>query len=125
MKSKYMIGLLSFVILFGVLITAGYNITYRMSLDRQASTGQKNTDARSVETDVKQVENKGTEEMEGYYLCELHGFVVVYLSDRTTVYEMTEIPVSELPAEVQQEIRTGKYMKDKEALYGFLENYSS
>ena len=64
-------------------------------------------------------------ENEGYYLCEMQGFVVVYLSDRQTIYEMTEIPLSDLPEEVQQEIAAGKYIATRDELYGFLENYSS
>ena len=62
---------------------------------------------------------------EGYYLSELQGYVAVYLSDRTTIYEFTEIPVSDLPEEVQQELTSGKYVETAEELYAFLENYSS
>ena len=45
--------------------------------------------------------------------------------DRQTIYEMTEIPLSDLPEEVQQEIAAGKYIATRDELYGFLENYSS
>ena len=62
---------------------------------------------------------------EGFYLCELQGFVAVYLSDRKTIYEFTEIPVTDLPAEVQQEVAEGKYVATVKELYAFLENYSS
>ena len=55
----------------------------------------------------------------------MQGFVVVYLSDRKTIYEMTEIPLSDLPEEVRQEIAAGKYVAARDELYGFLENYSS
>ena len=56
---------------------------------------------------------------------ELHGYVVVYLSDKETLYEMTEISMLDLPEEVQEEVRTGKYLETTRELYGFLENYSS
>ena len=51
-------------------------------------------------------------EKEGFYLCELQGFVCVYLADRSTIYEFTEIPVTDLPEEVQQEVAEGKYVGD-------------
>ena len=49
----------------------------------------------------------------------------MYLSDKETVYEFTEIPVNDLPEEIQQEIATGKYIPTVKELYAFLENYSS
>ena len=60
-----------------------------------------------------------------YYLMEVNGYVVVYLSDKKTPYEYTDIKYDELPAEIRDEIRNGKYMEDAKTLYGFLENYSS
>ena len=49
----------------------------------------------------------------------------MYLSDKTTIYELTEIPLSDLPEEVRQEVASGKYVETAEELYAFLENYSS
>ena len=56
---------------------------------------------------------------------EVNGYLVVYLGDRKTPYEYTDIPYDELPALVREEVRNGKYIKSAEELYGFLENYSS
>ena len=42
-----------------------------------------------------------------------------------SVFEYTDIRMEDLPEELMQEIRTGKYIETTEALYGFLENYSS
>ena len=39
--------------------------------------------------------------------------------------EFTEIPLSDLPEEVRQEIAQGKQIATAEELYAFLENYSS
>jgi len=55
----------------------------------------------------------------------LLSLVVVYLSDKKTPYEYTDIKCDGLPSEMQEEIRNGKYMEDAKELYGFLENYSS
>ena len=60
-----------------------------------------------------------------YYLLEKNGYVVVYLSDKETIYEYTSIDVETLPETVQSEVKNGKYIEDIEELYGFLENYSS
>ena len=60
-----------------------------------------------------------------YYLLEKNGYVVVYLSDKETIYEYTSIDVETLPETVQNEVKNGKYIEDMEELYGFLENYSS
>ena len=60
-----------------------------------------------------------------YYLIEEDGFLVVYASDRKTVYEYTDIAYDDLPENVRNEIRYGKYIRSQADLYGFLENYSS
>ena len=51
--------------------------------------------------------------------------MAVYLSDRSTIYELTDIPLTDLPKEVQQEVSEGKYVSTDGELYAFLENYSS
>ena len=60
-----------------------------------------------------------------YYLLDKNGYVVVYLSDKETIYEYTSIDVETLPVTLQNEVKNGKYIEDVEELYGFLENYSS
>ncbi len=47
------------------------------------------------------------------------------LKIKKTIYEFTEIPLSDLPEEVRQEIAQGKQIATAEELYAFLENYSS
>lgn len=124
MKTKYIVGFSAAVLIIGALLTAGYRISYEHVMDRNAALNNEVADTRSITAEGEAVdENMGSEE--GYYLCEMLGFVVVYLSDKQTIYEMTEIPLTDLPEEVQQEIAAGKYIATKEELYGFLENYSS
>ena len=60
-----------------------------------------------------------------YVLGEEDGMVVVYEEDGHTVYERTDITVSHLQEELQEEIKSGKQIKDNRELYGFLEAYSS
>ena len=124
MKTKYIVGFFAAILIFGVLLTAGYQISYERVAERSAAPGNEVTDTRSI-TAEGEAAAEDAEEDEGYYLCEMQGFVVVYLSDRKTIYEMTEIPLSDLPEEVQQEVAAGKYIATRDELYGFLENYSS
>lgn len=124
MKSRYIIGFLAVFLFAGVLLTAGYQFTYNRVMDRQAAQSQDEvygTESIAAEGDAV----KNTDKEEGYYLCELHGFVAVYMSDKETIYEFTEIPVTDLPEEVRQEIAEGKYIPTIKELYAFLENYSS
>ena len=46
-------------------------------------------------------------------------------ADQVTLYEYTDIRYSDLPDALRQKIRKGYCIKDEEALFGFLENYSS
>ena len=120
MKTKYVIGILAVFLLVVALLAAGYQISYRHVMDRQASRSEEESSTESIAADK---EEPGEEE--GYYLCELQGYVAVYLSDRSTIYELTDIPLTDLPKEVQQEVAEGKYVSTDGELYAFLENYSS
>ncbi len=60
-----------------------------------------------------------------YYIMEEGGQVVVRYSDRTTLYEDTNISVDSLPPELQEELKRGKGVTEEGELYDFLENYSS
>ena len=71
---------------------------------------------------------QGTAEKEQeqvYYLTVRNGYVVVYLSDKQTFVEYTDILLTDLPTDLQEELKTGKTITGEEKLYGFLENYSS
>ena len=125
MKSRYIIGFFAAFLVLGILLAAGYQLTYEHVMDRQeAQARDEVSGTESIAAEGEKVNNPGAEE-EGFYLCELQGFVAVYLSDRKTIYEFTEIPVTDLPEEVQQEVAEGKYVATVKELYAFLENYSS
>ena len=53
------------------------------------------------------------------------GEVVVYYGDQKTVYEYTGISTDTLSKEEQMSLKNGIEVKDEDALYGLLENYSS
>lgn len=60
-----------------------------------------------------------------YWLKDVEGYVVVYKSDKETVYFNTDILTSELPEEEKTQIEEGKYVKDIHELYNYLESYTS
>ena len=65
-------------------------------------------------------------EMEfSYYLVEEFGYINIYLKDKETIYEFTDIRIEDLPQDLQDEICTGKGVTTEQELYDFLENYSS
>ncbi len=49
----------------------------------------------------------------------------IYLGDRETLYEETEITLEDLPDDLKEEVLRGKGLKSPGELYDFLENYSS
>lgn len=125
MKIKYKLLGLSALILIATLIGLGYQFSFRYAQKQQQLQTQEPSAAVATPQSVSAQGEAETAPEEGFYLSHLHGFVVVYYADRQTIYEVTNIELSTLPAEVQNEIAEGKYMKDIGELYGFLENYSS
>ncbi|MGI6094363.1 MAG: hypothetical protein ACOYBL_02910 [Lachnospiraceae bacterium] len=92
-----------------------------------ADTGEYDTEAyRLISYSSEQVVlRQMKEENRSFLLKEDQGYVTVYLEDGTTVFEYTAIAVTELPQELQEELQEGKQIESSDALYSFLENYSS
>lgn len=71
-------------------------------------------------------EEKEPAEEEYEYLLKNHdGYVAVYQLPKDELYEYTEVLMELLPDGLQEEIHNGKYLKNDEELYNFLENYTS
>lgn len=116
MKSKYGIGLVCVIVLLLLGLSLGYRKQYEYTEEQvRLSEEEKNTLSVQGKAEKEQI----------FYLQPLNGYVVVYLEDRKTIFEYTDIKVSELPEEIQEEIEQGKAIAGLEKLYGFLENYSS
>ncbi len=81
----------------------------------------------SPERIVIQKNYRPAEEMEteGYYLCVEDGKIVVMEEDRETVYLTTDIYAQALSDSLKQELIMGKYIRNMEELYGFLESHTS
>jgi len=61
----------------------------------------------------------------GYFIIDNNGFITIYKEDKKTLYEYTNIAASSLPDSLREEVQKGMFLKDDEALYNFLENYTS
>ena len=60
-----------------------------------------------------------------FVLRNYHNYVTVYTLPEDTLYEYTDVILDVLPEETKEEIRQGKYLRNEEELYNFLENYTS
>lgn len=123
MNKKYSIGFILLLLTVLVLISGAYEFSYDMA--KEKAREEKLTDYQN-QTDGNSLETDGTaKKADCFYLFEEHGFITVYLSDKETVFEYTSIEVNDLPDELITEIQNGKYVKDVDELYNFLETYSS
>ena len=124
MGKKYGIGLFTIALVLMAVVTYGYRAEYRYSQEL-VEEGEKEQTENSI-SQQKTVSTQGdAQKDELYYLKDLNGYVVIYMNDRTTVYEYTNILISDLPDTYQNEIKNGMIIEGTEKLYGFLENYSS
>ena len=112
MNSKYRIGFLCAGAAFFLFITLAYKMTYDYTMDKyMEKVSERNEDVQKADgigkTESIAAEGEAVKggAKKGFYLKELHGFVVVYLEDKKTIYEFTEIPLSDLPEEVRQELQ--------------------
>lgn len=118
MNDKYGIGFFSILIILLIAVSYGNHAEYERVRKISESKYQNQMD-EAVLSDGTAV--KG----ESFYLLEQNECVIVMKEDKKTVYEYTDILLESLPVDLQKEIEEGKYVKNEEELFGFLENYSS
>lgn len=113
-----------------IIVGAGLSFSYRQGA--AVSDGQEGTvqtaPVNAAGEDVpllSQTLETDTKAPIGYILKAENDRVVVYCADGITMFEYTDILVSELPDDLQCEIRNGKSISGTSQLYSFLENYSS
>lgn len=128
MKNKYGIGFFAVAIIAALVISSAYQLSYQKAKERARAevkvTEEEQEEAGEAPEPSVSADGQALKE-DCYYLMEVNGYVVVYLSDKKTPYEYTDIMYDELPAVMREEIRNGKYIEGQDELYGFLENYSS
>lgn len=129
MKNKYAIGFTAIAAASILLITFAYQFSYYKAKEH-AEEARLKAETEIVDVPAQEPEESiategGALKEDCYYLMEVNGYIVVYLSDKKTPYEYTDILYDELPEKLRDEIRNGKYIESTKELYGFLENYSS
>lgn len=125
MRNKYGIGFLSVVFILALVVTFAGQFGYyaaRKEAEERLLAAEEIKNSQSEETVA--ADGHALKE-DCYYLKNVNGYVVVFLSDKKTAYEYTDILCEELPGTIQEELVNGKYIESQEELYGFLENYSS
>ncbi len=61
----------------------------------------------------------------GFFIHVLNDSIVVYYSDRETIFDATGISISELSAEEQIRLRRGVYVETQEEVFSLLEAFTS
>ena len=81
----------------------------------------------SVAEKVPTAEETGVDSSDQYefLLVDHNDYVAVYQLPEREIYEYTDVIMEVLPEDVQKEVQHGKYIKNEEELYNFLENYTS
>lgn len=82
------------------------------------------TEPESTEAADASVDDPNSEDYQ-FILMDHNNYVAVYQLPEREIYEYTDVILEVLPADLQEEIRRGKYLRSEEELYNFLENYTS
>ena len=84
-------------------------------------------EAEESEMPVQTAEETGVDSSDQYefLLVDHNDYVAVYQLPEREIYEYTDVIMEVLPEDVQKEVQHGKYIKNEEELYNFLENYTS
>ena len=101
--------------------------------DQQGTEFVEQTEEGAGETDFPVPESQEIAAEEGqtenetyeFVLRNYHNYVTIYTLPDDTLYEYTDVILDVLPEETREEIRQGKYLRNEEELYNFLENYTS
>ncbi|OUP50874.1 hypothetical protein [Lachnoclostridium sp. An181] len=120
MKAKYGIGFLAAL----AILMAALSGAYQMGYNKVKQEYEAKLETREQKIETVTTDGQASAE-ETYYICALNGYVVVYRSDKKSLYEYTNIRVDMLPLDVQKEVEKGKEVEGLKDVYGFLENYSS
>ncbi len=125
MQKKYGIILTFSLFAFLAVLSLGYREEYKYLVRKSQNPSETQSENQSGDALLQVQGTAEKEEEQSYYLTILNGYVVVFRSDRQTLFEYTDIPLADLPTELQNELKKGKIIIGEEKLYGFLENYSS
>ena len=119
-------------------VAAAIFIGVAVSVQRSSTPQKEQRGVELVETETPQTETENetvasepdtaavtAEETYEYVLVDHNNYVAVYQLPERTIYEYTDVIMDVLPEEIREEIRRGKYLRNEEELYNFLENNTS
>ena len=91
--------------------------------DEVSETAEQEAVLQTQEEFLEVSDSAGADER--FLVIEEDGYLVIY--DRVSMkrYDETTIQFLDLPERLQEKVAEGLYFSDEEALYAFLENYSS
>lgn len=98
----------------------------RLEKTAQDTVTEENEPKKEDMTDITLLEvSESNRREERFLVLEEEGYLVIY--DRVSLkrYDETTIQVRGLPVDLQKKVTEGIYFSDEEALYAFLESYSS
>lgn len=99
---------------------------YRAGLQGESEVPQQMAEEETETTETEEVlPIMELQEAFSYVMVEEDGYLVVYERDMETVFLETRIPFERFSPQLQEEIAAGKKFRSVEAVYDFLENYSS
>ena len=107
MRLKYGIGFFAVMIVSLMLVTGAYQLSYQHAKERAEMKVAEETKPEPQEPVITAQEPTAVAadgqalKEDCYYLMEVNGYVVVYLSDKKTPYEYTDIKCDGLPSEMQ------------------------
>jgi hypothetical protein len=61
----------------------------------------------------------------GYYIMEIDGEIIVYESDKKTLFFRTGLNPDNLPENIRRQVLEGKFLETEIQVYHFIESYSS
>ena len=81
--------------------------------------------AKDTENSEEMTESMSLLPSAKYYIASENGKIVIYHSDKKTIYYETSISTGQLPEEIEEKVKNGFFIETDMELYEFLENYSS
>jgi phage antirepressor YoqD-like protein len=64
-------------------------------------------------------------QLTGYYIMEIDGEIIVYESDKKTLFFRTGLNPDNLPENIRRQVLEGKFLETEIQVYHFIESYSS
>lgn len=96
------------------------------NISEYSETVTSNTVSQNSEMKIEELNgNDSKAEATKFFVAVYQNRIIVYLEDKKTVYEYTNIDTKELPLELRAKLSDGFFLSGEEELYHFLESYSS